>query len=163
MLACKIISRVINLLAWATILTQTCDLFNQIIPLGRLIYLVNQHKDRLLNEHLSPLEVTAPQFKVLCAIHWAGCTTPAELRKILSVDPGALTRMLERLASRGWIARLPNPNDKRGVLIRLTAEGAELCERCHCLVGHNLHQELTKNLSAEEVTLLENLLRKVLP
>ncbi len=163
MLSCKIISRVINLLAWATILTETSDLFNQIIPLGRLIYLVNQHKDRLLNEYLSPLDVTAQQFKVLCSIHCATCITPVELRKILSVDLGALTRMLDRLACKGWIARLPNPNDKRGVHIRLTAEGAALCERCHCLVGHNLHQELTKNLTAEEVDLLENLLRKILP
>lgn len=153
----------INLLAWATILTETSDLFNQLIPLGRLIYLVNQHKDRLLNEHLSPLDVTAQQFKVLCSIHCAISITPAELRKTLSVDPGALTRMLDRLACRGWIARLPNPNDKRGVFIRLTAEGVELCERCRSLVGQNLHQELTKNLTADEVTLLENLLRKVLP
>ncbi|HAT6028731.1 TPA: transcriptional regulator, partial [Salmonella enterica subsp. enterica serovar Typhimurium] len=27
----------------------TSDLFNEIIPLGRLIYMVNQKKDRLLN------------------------------------------------------------------------------------------------------------------
>ena len=34
----------------------TSDLFNEIIPLGRLIHMVNQKKDRLLNEYLSPLE-----------------------------------------------------------------------------------------------------------
>jgi MarR family multiple antibiotic resistance transcriptional regulator len=154
---------VINLLAWATTLTDTNDLFNQIIPLGRLIHLVNQHKDRLLSEHISPLEVTPRQFKVLCAIHYAECVTPVELRKLLSVDSGALTRMLDRLIDRGWVARQPNPKDKRGVLIRLTAEGVDLCERCRCLLGQSLHQELTKNLTTEEIILLEDLLRKVLP
>ena len=37
----------------------TSDLFNEIIPLGRLIHMVNQKKDRLLNEYLSPLDITA--------------------------------------------------------------------------------------------------------
>ena len=71
--------------------------------------------------------------------------------------------MLDRLVAKGWIARMPNPNDKRGVLIQLTPEGAALCEQCHQLVGQTLHQELTKNLTAEEVATLEHLLKKILP
>lgn len=51
----------------------TSDLFNEIIPLGRLIHMVNQKKDRLLNEYLSPLDITAAQFKVLCSIRCAAC------------------------------------------------------------------------------------------
>lgn len=152
-----------NLLAGATIVKSTSDLFNEIIPLGRLIHMVNQKKDRLLNDYLSPLDITATQFKVLCSIRCAGCITPVELRKVLSVDLGALTRMLDRLVCKGWIARQPNPNDKRGVLIQLTTDGAALCERGHQLVGQDLHQELTKNLTADEVTTLEYLLKKVLP
>ncbi len=152
-----------NLLAWATTVNNPDDLFNTIIPLGRLIHMVNQKKDRLLNEYLSPLDVTATQFKVLCAIRCGGSITPVELKKVLSVDLGALTRMLDRLVARGWIARMPNPNDKRGVLIQLTPEGAALCEQCHQLVGQTLHQELTKNMTAEEVTTLEYLLKKILP
>lgn len=125
--------------------------------------MVNQHKDRLLNDYLSPLDITAAQFKVLCSIYCEGCITPVELKKVLSVDLGALTRMLDRLLCKGWVERLPNPNDKRGVLARLTPEGKALCEKCHSLVGQDLHQDLTKNLSAEEVETLYNLLTKVLP
>lgn len=47
----------------------TSDLFNEIIPLGRLIHMVNQKKDRLLNEYLSPLDITAAQFKVLALLY----------------------------------------------------------------------------------------------
>ncbi|MHC0221649.1 multiple antibiotic resistance transcriptional regulator MarR [Escherichia coli] len=131
----------------------TSDLFNEIIPLGRLIHMVNQKKDRLLNEYLSPLDITAAQFKVLCSIRCAACITPVELKRVLSVDLGAL----------GWVERLPNPNDKRGVLVKLTTSGAAICEQCHQLVGQDLHQELTKNLTADEVATLEHLLKKVLP
>lgn len=67
----------------------TSDLFNEIIPLGRLIHMVNQKKDRLLNEYLSPLDITAAQFKVLCSIRCAACITPVELKRVLSVDLGA--------------------------------------------------------------------------
>ena len=139
------------------------DLFNEMIPLGQLIYMVNQYKERLLNEHLSPLDVTSTQFKVLCTIYREECITPMELKKSLSVDLGALTRMLDRLICKGWDARLPNPNDKRGVLIRLTPEGATLCEKCRSLLGKSMHQELIKNLTADEVDTLYQLLTKVLP
>ena len=37
----------------------TSDLFNEMIPLGRLIQMVNQKKDRLLNEYLSPMDITS--------------------------------------------------------------------------------------------------------
>ena len=88
----------------------------------------------------------------------AVCITP------LSVDPGAMTRILDRLACKGWIERLPNPADKARVLVQLTPDGAALCEQCHQVVGQKLHQELTKNLSADEVAMLEATpRRKVLP
>ncbi|MCU6666052.1 MAG: multiple antibiotic resistance transcriptional regulator MarR [Silvania sp.] len=144
-------------------MTSASDLFNDIIPLGRLIYMVNQKKDRLLNDYLSPLDITATQFKVLCSVRCEGCITPGELKKILSVDLGALTRMMDRLVCKGWIERRPNPNDKRGVLVQLTRDGAAVCEQCHQLVGQKLHQELTKNLAADEVATLEHLLKKILP
>ena len=87
---------------------------------------------------------------------------PVELKTVLSVDPGAMTRMLDRLACKGWIERLPSPADKRGVLVQLTPDGAALCEQCHQVVGQEVTR-LTKNLSADEVAMLEQLLKKVLP
>ena len=97
--------------------------------------MVNQKKDRLLNDYLSPMDITATQFRVLCSIRCEVCITPVELKTVLSVDPGAMTRMLDRLACKGWIERLPNPADKRGVLVQLTPDGAALCEQCHQVVG----------------------------
>lgn len=124
--------------------------------------MVNQKKDRLLNDYLSPMDITSTQFRVLCSILCEVCITPVELKTVLSVDPGAMTRMLDRLVCKGWIERLPNPTDKRGVLVQLTPDGAALCEQCHQVVGQKLHQELTKNLSTDEVATLECLLKKVL-
>ena len=52
----------------------TSDLFNEMIPLGRLIQMVK--KDRLLNDYLSPMDITATQFRVLCSIRCEVCITP---------------------------------------------------------------------------------------
>ena len=49
-----------------------------------------------------------------------------------------MTRMLDRLACKGWIERLSTPADKRGVLVQLTPDGAALCEQCHQVVGQKL-------------------------
>ena len=34
-----------------------------------------------------------------------------------------MTNRVDRLAARGFVERLPDPHDRRGVLVRLTAEG----------------------------------------
>lgn len=70
--------------------------------------------------------------------------------------------MLDRLVCKGWVERLPNPNDKRGVLVKLTTSGAAICEQCHQLVGGTCIR-INKNLTADEVATLEHLLKKVLP
>ena len=125
--------------------------------------MVSQHTERLLNEALCSHDITAAQLKVLCSVHHQRNISPVELKKILSVDLGALTRMLDRLACKGWILRLPNPKDKRGVLVSLTPEGTALCQQCHGTVGLSLHNELTKNLTDDEVETLYKLLTKILP
>ena len=43
------------------------------------------------------MDITATQFRVLCSIR-CGMYYPVELKTVLSVDPGAMTRMLDRLA-----------------------------------------------------------------
>ena len=106
------------------------------------------------------MDITA-QFRVLCSIRCEVCITPVELKTVLSVDPGAMTRMLDRLACKGWIERLPNPADKRGVLVQLTPDGATLCEQCHQVVGRS-YQELTKNLSGGRSRHASNCSKKVL-
>ena len=73
---------------------------------------------------------------------------------MLSVDPGAMTRMLDRLACKGWIERLPNPADKRGVLVQLTPDGAAL-RAVSSGCGSEVTPGVNKNLSADEVAMLE--------
>src|SRR5690606_23947902 len=49
-----------------------------------------------------------------------------ELARIAEVNPGAMTRLLDRLESRGLVARAPDPADRRALRIELTEDGRRI-------------------------------------
>ncbi len=49
-----------------------------------------------------------------------------ELNDHVLLSQSSLSRLVERLEKRGLLERAPAPADKRGILIRLTAEGRDL-------------------------------------
>ncbi|MEG3639386.1 MarR family winged helix-turn-helix transcriptional regulator [Magnetococcus sp. PR-3] len=51
--------------------------------------------------------------------------TPNQLRHASVLSSGAMTNRLDRLEKAGFIQRLPNPNDRRSLLIQLTETGTE--------------------------------------
>lgn len=53
-----------------------------------------------------------------------GASTPGELARFTGLTSGATTTMLDRLQSRRFITRRPNPNDRRGVVVEIDAEYA---------------------------------------
>lgn len=47
-----------------------------------------------------------------------GTATPSELGRYTGLTSGSTTAMLDRLEKAGFITRTPNPNDRRGTLVR---------------------------------------------
>ena len=71
------------------------------------------------------------------------------------------TRLVDRMVKAGLVERLPNPADRRGVLVRATDAGRDAFAR----VTPDLqafHRSQWSNLSAAELGELDRLLRKVL-
>lgn len=142
------------------------------IPLGRLIHLVNQQKDRLLTQVFEDIDITAAQFKVLAVLGFEPCTpnnsyggalSPASICQHLSLDAGAMTRMLKRLLDKNLIKKVPNPDDKRSVLIELTPVGFELYLDCKKKIDLEFNVRFTDKLSEQEVETLAQLLIRLLP
>ena len=66
------------------------------------------------------------EFDVLAALRRAGTPyelSPGRLLRETLVTSGTMTNRVDRLAARGLVERLPDPRDRRGVLVRLTATG----------------------------------------
>ena len=70
------------------------------------------------------------------------------------------TKRLDRLEAAGYIAREPDPGDRRGVLITLTTQGRRLVDEA---APHHLANErrILSGLSAAEQRRLAGLLRKL--
>lgn len=129
--------------------------------IAHLIFLLNQHKDRLLDKHLEPFNVTGAQFKVMRMIIAEQLDTPSSLCRALSVDSGAMTRMLDRLEQRGFIERSRCTNDRRQVKVKLTPEGLAFNDQV-CTLAADLLNDLTADISREELEALERIVRKML-
>jgi DNA-binding MarR family transcriptional regulator len=71
-----------------------------------------------------PRDLTLPQFDVLAQLHrLPRGLTPSELTRALLVTAGNVTVIVEGLAKRGLVERLPVPGDRRAVRLRLTEAG----------------------------------------
>lgn len=74
-------------------------------------------------------------FDVLATLRRSGAPytlTPTELYSSLMVSSGTISTRLKKLEAEGWIERLPNPEDARSLLVRLSASGKERIEQAVC-------------------------------
>lgn len=87
--------------------------------------------------------------------------SPSHLAERLALSSGAMTNRLDRLEAQGLIERLPDPTDRRGVLVNLTEKGDEIF---HTAIERQIEKEkdLFEPLSPAERTKLSNLLRKLI-
>jgi DNA-binding MarR family transcriptional regulator len=80
----------------------------------------------------APHGITAGEFDVLAALRRGGrgtVLTPTALARVAMISPAGMTNRLDRLESAGLIERRPDPDDRRGSLVRLTATGRETADR----------------------------------
>jgi len=70
-----------------------------------------------------------------------------------------MTNRIDQLEKRGWVARQANPDDRRGFLIQLTAEGLACIDHAVAVHVANEHR-IVAALSEEERDLLAGLLRR---
>jgi DNA-binding MarR family transcriptional regulator len=72
-----------------------------------------------------------------------------------------VTRLIDRLEKAGLVERLPNPADRRGVLVRATTRGRDVFEQVTPHI-QEFHRRQWDNLTAPEVDALNVLLLKAL-
>ena len=70
-------------------------------------------------------------------------STVKAISEHLNLNSSTVSGIIKRLESKGLVAKLPNPNDRRGSIIALTEKGAKLVKSTPGL----LHDRLDQNLS----------------
>src|SRR5512144_2192896 len=87
---------------------------------------LSHHLDRARRESFHEHGLEPWEFDVLAALRRAGTPyelSPGRLLKETLVTSGTMTNRVDRLVARGLVERLPDPHDRRGVLVRLTGSG----------------------------------------
>ena len=94
--------------------------------ISRLINRVRVEIIDALDRELAPFDITAPQLFVLSSVANGEADSAASLCKSISYDPGAMTRMIDRLQQKGLVRRIPHPEDRRAMNLELTVAGKAL-------------------------------------
>lgn len=89
-----------------------------------------------------------------------GTAGVTDLARAAEVNPGAMTRLLDKLEARGLIARVADPGDRRAINIHLTAAG-EVIWRDVNQCGMRVRERAMQGLSEAERTQLTQLLERV--
>ncbi|AKH82845.1 MarR family transcriptional regulator [Streptomyces sp. CNQ-509] len=122
-----------------------------------------RHLDRARRLAFAEHGLEGWEFDVLTALRRAGepyQLSPGQLLTQTLVTSGTMTNRIDRLAKKDLVERLPDPSDRRGVLVRLTAEGRE---RADAALAALLKQEraILAELAPERRRELADLLRQL--
>ena len=72
---------------------------------------------------LEPLDITARQGALLVSLQVGEAATAGELARAYGVEMSSVTRMLERMERKGLVRRTRSGDDRRKVMVRVTAAG----------------------------------------
>ena len=117
-----------------------------------LLYLVKQVELAVrarLDEALRPVPVTALQYTALTVLERRSDLSTAQLARNAFVTDQSAADMVRVLEERGLIRRVPDPEDRRRRVLRLTDEGRELLDRVRGDVDEVETQMLSALTTAE--------------
>jgi DNA-binding MarR family transcriptional regulator len=100
---------------------------------------------------LSALRIAGPPHRL----------SPTRLGRGLMLSSAGVTSRIDRLERRGLVRRLPDPDDRRGVIVELTDQGLEVVDAAVAAITIS-DRQLLERLEAHEVAQLEAILRKLL-
>ena len=105
-------------------------------------------------------ELTPGQFGVLVVIDANPGLTQTQLGNALGIDRSTVVAVIDRLESRGLVARQPSPNDRRSHALHLSGSGKATLRRLTERVRAH-ESEIARHLSTDEQARLIELLGRV--
>ena len=127
----------------------------------RLINRVRVALIEALDRELAPFDITAPQLIVLASVANGEADSAAGLCKTISYDPGAMTRMIDRLEQKGLVRRVPHPEDRRATNLELTVAGKALFPQL-LAAKERVSGQFLRGFGEDEIVMLESFLHRMI-
>jgi DNA-binding MarR family transcriptional regulator len=126
----------------------------------RIMGISKRYKNSL-EETVAEHGLSWADWKMLSALIRKSPRSAGKLAEITELSSGAMTNRLDRLEESGIVRRLADPDDRRGVLVELTAKGKRAY---HAAAGEAAAKEalITSALNKREKGELNSLLRRLM-
>ena len=125
---------------------------------------IGQHIARRQDEVFGRFGLNRGEVGVLSALRVAGPPhrlSPTRLFKGLMLSSAGMTSRIDRLERRGYVRRLPDATDRRGVLVELTDSGRKVLEEA-VVANTRSERQLLGDLNPKELASLSKILREIL-
>lgn len=130
-----------------------------ILQFSKVSSIINMRKEAVLNEH----GLTHGRFHLLMLLKRqepVHCLSPSELAKRTGVTRGTMTQFIDAIEKDGFVKRVEDPRDRRGMLVELTTKGEEKLKVL--LPIHIQHlANYTKVLNSEERSMMIQVMLKM--
>ena len=135
-------------------------------PLGIFgrIWRLNASLSGEIADWLAPLGLNFESFSLIVTLRRSGPPyelNPTALYRESLISSGAITNRIDRVEALGLVKRLPDPEDRRGTIVRLTPKGRALADKAIKLHFERLADCLSGMTPGDQAGLAE-LLAKVL-
>src|ERR1700749_4352437 len=123
-----------------------------------------RHLDLARREAFTAHGIEQWEFDVLAALRRAGEPyelSPGRLLRETLVTSGTMTNRIDRLSARGYVERYPDPDDRRGGIVRLTDDGRSAVDAAFTALL-DAERALLEDLPERDRTRLASLLRTLL-
>jgi DNA-binding MarR family transcriptional regulator len=124
---------------------------------------INRRIKRGMEATLHEHGLSHPDWQVLTSLRLGHThrSSPGALAGELELSSGAMTSRLDRLEKEGLVKRLPDPEDRRGVVVELTEKGRDAWDTAASVQARK-ERFFASALSKDEQVELNALLRKLM-
>jgi DNA-binding MarR family transcriptional regulator len=130
---------------------------------GRIIRLAHAI-ETTRSEQLASYGLSPGEFDVLATVRridQGEGVNPGRFLESMVITSGGLSKRLDRLETEGLIERSPDPNDRRGTLIRLTPHGQAVIDEVLPLVVKSESEVIKAKLTPRQLEQTADLLRRL--
>jgi DNA-binding MarR family transcriptional regulator len=113
-----------------------------------------------VDDVLRPFDLTFARYELLTLLSFsrAGRLPLSRIGSRLQVHPASVTNAVDRCEARGWVRRVPHPNDRRTTLAELTEAGRDLAARAGAEINRSVFERL--GLAENELRVLIDVLAR---